>query len=510
MLFSSYQFVFLFLPVTLAGYVLFDRFGGKARSLWLALASLAFYAASNWQFVPLLLASVAFNFLAGSLLLRAKLTERPRFAALSAGVAINLLALGYFKYAVFLAANFNAAFSTHLVVDVLLPVGISFYTFTQIAFLVDAYRGQVARYGLPHYALFVTYFPHLIAGPILHHKDMIPQFEDERARFPSQHLLTAGLMIFAIGLFKKTCMADGIQPFVALAFGPIPPSFDQAWIGALAYTFQIYFDFSGYSDMAVGLSLMFGIFLPVNFNSPYQARNIIDFWRRWHMTMTRFFTDYIYTPLAAKLMRRSVSRSHSAAVRVLLVLCLPVVVTFLLVGLWHGAGWGFIIWGAVQGLAMAINLIWRELATNTRLPRVPSPVGWLLTMVTFISSLAFFQAPNLGTAMTILRAMFGLGPAGAAMGKFYSTTNLFSVVTIIPAVAWVVVLLIVALAFPRNSQQLLQRYEVALPTITVAETRTKFALLWAPTMRWAPIIGLAAAIALVFAGGPSPFLYYKF
>ena len=187
---------------------------------------------------------------------------------LTAGVAGDLLVLGYFKYAGFLAANLNALFSTGFAVNVLLPVGISFYTFTQIAFLVDAYRGKVARYALPHYALFVTYFPHLIAGPILHHKDMIPQFERAETKRPDPHLILCGLMIFAIGLFKKTCLADGIQPLVALAFGPTSPSFDQAWIGALAYTFQLYFDFSGYSDMAIGISLMFGIFLPLNFNSP--------------------------------------------------------------------------------------------------------------------------------------------------------------------------------------------------------------------------------------------------
>jgi len=187
-------------------------------------------------------------------------------------VAGDLLVLGYFKYAGFLAANLNALVSTQLTVNILLPVGISFYSITQIAFLVDAYRGEVARYRLPYYALFVTYFPHLIAGPILHHKDVIPQFEQEQSKRPDPHLVRYGLMIFSIGLFKKTCMADAIQPFVALAFGPTPPSFDQAWIGALAYTFRLYFDFSGYSDMAIGISLMFGIFLPLNFNSLYKAK----------------------------------------------------------------------------------------------------------------------------------------------------------------------------------------------------------------------------------------------
>ena len=219
MLFNSYLFIFLFLPVTLAGYFAFGRLGNPAAVVFLALASLVFYSASNWQFVGLLLGSIAFNYCIGWLLIARKLRAGRRLAVLTAGVAGDLLVLGIFKYAGFLAANLNAMFSTGLTVNILLPVGISFYTFTQIAFLVDAYRGHVARYRLPHYALFVTYFPHLIAGPILHHKDMIPQFERAGTARPNPHLILCGLMIFAIGLFKKTCLADGIQPLVSLAFG---------------------------------------------------------------------------------------------------------------------------------------------------------------------------------------------------------------------------------------------------------------------------------------------------
>ena len=293
MLFNSYPFIFLFLPIALAGYFAAGRLGNLAPVLWLALASLVFYSVSNWQFVALLLASVGFNYLIGLLLISGRLRPASRFAVLSAGVAVDLAVLGYFKYAGFLAANLDAIFSTSLTFDILLPVGVSFYTFTQIAFLVDAYRGNVARYALPHYALFVTYFPHLIAGPILHHKDMIPQFERAESKRPDPHLILCGLIIFAIGLFKKTCLADGIQPLVSLAFGPNAPTFDQAWLGALAYTFQLYFDFSGYSDMAIGISLMFGIFLPLNFNSPYKATSIIEFWRRWHMTLSEFLRDYL-------------------------------------------------------------------------------------------------------------------------------------------------------------------------------------------------------------------------
>ena len=237
MLFNSYPFIFVFLQVVLFGYFAAGRRGVQAPVVWLALASLVFYSFSNWQFVALLLASIGFNYLIGRLLISHHLRAGPRLAVLSVGVAGDLFALGIFKYAGFLVANFNAVFSTSLAVNILLPVGISFYTFTQIAFLVDAYRGKVARYALPHYALFVTYFPHLIAGPILHHRDMIPQFESSDSKRPSPHLILCGLIIFGVGLFKKTGLADGIQSLVALAFNQAAPSFDQAWIGALAYTF---------------------------------------------------------------------------------------------------------------------------------------------------------------------------------------------------------------------------------------------------------------------------------
>ena len=347
MLFNSYPFIFLFLPVALAGYFLSSRLGHLAPVIWLALASLVFYSVSNWQFVGLLIASIAFNYLIGWLLISRQLRAAPRFAVLTAGVAGDLAVLGYFKYAGFLAANLDAMFSTGFALNVLLPVGISFYTFTQIAFLVDAYRGNVARYALPHYALFVTYFPHLIAGPILHHRDMIPQFERAESKRPDPHLILCGLIIFGIGLFKKTCLADGIQPLVSLAFGPNTPTFDQAWLGALAYTFQLYFDFSGYSDMAIGISLMFGIFLPLNFNSPYKAQNIIDFWRRWHMTLSQFLRDYLYIPLGGN--RRG---------RILRYVNL--LITMVLGGLWHGAAWTFVIWGALHGAYLCVNHAWNR------------------------------------------------------------------------------------------------------------------------------------------------------
>ncbi|SIO01045.1 D-alanyl-lipoteichoic acid acyltransferase DltB, MBOAT superfamily [Bradyrhizobium erythrophlei] len=404
MLFNSYPFIFLFLPVVLLGYFALGRLGNLAPVIWLALASLAFYSFSNWQFVALLVGSVAFNYGIGYLLIARKLRPPLRFAVLTAGVAGDLLLLGIFKYAGFLAANFNALFSTGITLHILLPVGISFYTFTQIAFLVDAYRGNVARYALPHYALFVTYFPHLIAGPILHHKDMIPQFERAETKRPDAHLILCGLIIFAIGLFKKTCLADGIQPLVSLAFGPNAPTFDQAWIGALAYTFQLYFDFSGYSDMAIGISLMFGIFLPLNFNSPYKARNIIDFWRRWHMTLSQFLRDYLYIPLGGN--------RHGRILRYV-----NLMITMLLGGLWHGAAWTFVAWGALHGAYLCINHAWNNFAPKA--PPTLEPVArfaaFVLTFVAVVVAWVFFRADDINSAIYVLSKM--ADPAHLALGR---------------------------------------------------------------------------------------------
>jgi alginate O-acetyltransferase complex protein AlgI len=404
MLFNSYSFIFAFLPIVLCGYFLLGRLGDSAPVIWLALASLVFYAYGNWQFVPLLIASIAFNYTIGYWLIARDLSLSARRVALVIGVVGDLAVLAVFKYAGFFTTNFDALFGTRFVVSIMLPVGISFYTFTQIAFLVDAYRGKVARYALPHYALFVTYFPHLIAGPILHHKDMIPQFEDAKTKRPDAHLILCGLIIFAVGLFKKTCLADGIQPLVPLAFGSEVPSFIHAWIGALAYTFQLYFDFSGYSDMAIGMSLMFGVFLPVNFNSPYKATSIIDFWRRWHMTLSAFLRDYLYIPLGGN--RRGPVLRY-----------VNLMITMLLGGLWHGAAWTFVIWGALHGAYLCVNHAWTRLA-----PKVPSAlapvthvVSWILTFLAVVVAWVFFRADSLASATGILTKM--ASPANFDVGR---------------------------------------------------------------------------------------------
>jgi D-alanyl-lipoteichoic acid acyltransferase DltB (MBOAT superfamily) len=478
MLFNSYSFIFLFLPVALAGYFLAGRIGRLAPVIFLALASVTFYAVSNWRFVGLLLGSIAFNYLVGWLLIAARLAPALRFAVLTLGVGGDLLVLGIFKYAGFVAANLNALLSTSFTVDILLPVGISFYTFTQIAFLVDAYRGKVAAgYALPHYALFVTYFPHLIAGPILHHRDMIPQFERAETRRPDPHLILCGLIIFAIGLFKKTCLADSIQPLVALAFGQAHPTFDQAWIGAVAYTFQLYFDFSGYSDMAIGISLMFGIFLPVNFNSPYKAASIIDFWRRWHMTLSQFLRDYLYIPLGGN--------RHGRLLRYV-----NLMVTMLLGGLWHGAAWTFAAWGVLHGLYLCINHAWNALAPapSPRLVPLAGAAGFLLTFLAVVVAWVFFRADSLASALAILSSM--ADPGHIAFDKARVADLLL--IGCAAAIAW----------FAPNTQAIL-RYDHAGRTVGMA-----------PGAAVRPWLIYASAAVLAFAilgiQQHSEFIYFRF
>ncbi len=308
MLFTTAAFALVFLPLTLLGFYLVGRYSRTGAAAWLLLASLAFYGYWMPVFTALLIASIAVNFGIGLKLVaahraaRARQDTQPPRAWLVAGLIFNLGLLAYFKYSNFFVANIASLIGSEIrIAEVILPIGISFYTFTQIAFLVDTWQGKVGETNVVHYGLFVTYFPHLIAGPVLHHAQMMPQFADGSIYRPQMANIAGGLAIFAIGLFKKVVMADGVAPFADAVFNPVESglsaSTQEAWVGAIAYTLQLYFDFSGYSDMAIGLSLMFNVRLPFNFDSPYRATSISDFWRRWHISLSTFLRDYLYIPL---------------------------------------------------------------------------------------------------------------------------------------------------------------------------------------------------------------------
>lgn len=350
MLFNSYEFVLLFLPVTFFGFFLLAKFGRNLAASWLVLASLFFYGWWNPKFTLLLLASISFNYALGYALSR----QRQRGKALLIfAISANLLLLAVFKYSNFFIATASALSGQSIALtDIVLPLGISFYTFTQIAFLVDTWRGIAREYNPIHYLLFVTYFPHLIAGPVLHHKQMMPQFASPAIYKINADDIAAGLSIFTIGLAKKVLLADSFAQFAAPVFAStehgVHVQFFTAWMGAVSYTLQLYFDFSGYSDMAIGLSLLFGVRLPINFNSPYKAASMIDFWRRWHMTLSQFLRDYLYIPLGGS--RHGKFRTY-----------VNLMATMVLGGLWHGANWTFVLWGMLHGAYLLINHGWRAL-----------------------------------------------------------------------------------------------------------------------------------------------------
>jgi alginate O-acetyltransferase complex protein AlgI len=389
-LFSSYEFIFLFLPITVWIYFwLAKKRYTKASTAWLVLASLFFYGYWNVKYVPLLLGSILFNYGIGSVIERAQ--NKKMF--LTVGITGNLALLGYFKYTGFFLSSLNQVFLLAIPVPhIVLPLGISFFTFTQTAYLIDAYRGETKRYSFLTYSLFVTIFPHLIAGPIINHKDMIPQFSRLRNFVIDYENVAKGGVIFIIGLFKKVVIADSLAPWAALAFNNADQlTMLEAWIGAISYTFQLYFDFSGYSEMAMGLGLLFNLRFPVNFNSPYKATSIIEFWRRWHMTLSAFLKDYLYIPLGGN------RHGEFKKMRNLLI-------TMLLGGLWHGAGWTFVIWGGLHGIYLVVNHQWRKHG-------IPLPIvlNWFLTFAAVVAAWVFFRADTVQQALAILYAMINIG-----------------------------------------------------------------------------------------------------
>lgn len=393
MIFSSMQFILLFLPVVFVGYFSLNRMRlCHLAKLWLALASVFFYGYWNIAYIPLLLGSIAFNFFFGSRLARLTISPSTRYSSkwmLIFAVTVNLALLGYFKYENFFAENINWILNRHVSpATILLPLGISFFTFTQIAFLVDSYRGKAREYEFLNYALFVTFFPHLIAGPILHHSEMMPQFASRWTKVLRFRNICYGLFIFSIGFFKKSIIADNLAGWANFGFDDAAKlDFFGAWAASLSYTFQLYFDFSGYCDMAIGAALLFNIWLPINFNSPYKALDIQDFWRRWHITLSRYLRDYLYIPLGGN--RRSGVRVYA-----------NVLVTFVLGGLWHGPSWMFVLWGAMHGGAVVAHRLWTQV--GMRLPRF---AAWFLTFMFVNTAWIFFRAKNWDRAVEVFRGM---------------------------------------------------------------------------------------------------------
>lgn len=509
MLFNSAEFIFAFLPVVLVGYFLLGKRSRRYAVAWLVAASLFFYAWWHPGDAPILVASVVFNYVMGLLIAKSRGPWRGRFTALA--IATNLTVLAYYKYANFFEHSALSYFGVHLFDNpIRLPIGISFFTFTQIAYLVDSYKRKADEPDFLSYFLFVTYFPHLIAGPILHHAEMMPQFRSGASVRPSRDHINVGVTVFVIGLFKKVVIADSISSYANVVFDSISsgqrPDFFDSWAAAIAYTFQIYFDFSGYCDMAIGISILFNIKLPLNFNSPYKADSLIEFWRRWHMTLSRFLRDYLYIPLGGG--RRGKARRY-----------LNLFVTMLLGGLWHGAGFTFILWGAFHGAGLAINHAWREVfpakpgARTARLPRILSTGSTLLFVIV---GWVFFRAASLADAFAVLRGMVFLNGIAvpAFLTKAVPLARKFGVPLLADAPTAFdgnfltsAIILGAVVLFAPNVAQIMARQRPMLDEMAPVARGS-----WSANGFWAVAIGVGAAACLVIMAGAqkSQFLYFQF
>ncbi|MFA9560392.1 MBOAT family protein [Evansella sp. AB-rgal1] len=390
MLFNSYVFIFAFLPIVFLLYFLLTYLKLiRVSKIWLIASSLFFYSYWNIIYLPLIVGSFVANYIIGMYLSKG---SKPKKAILVIGITANVLLLGYFKYYDFFIANINTLTDySFSLLNLALPLAISFFTFQQIAFLVDAYRKEMNEYSFLDYTLFVTFFPQLIAGPIVHHKEMMPQFMNVGNKFINFRNISMGIFIFSIGLFKKVAIADTFAVWANKGFTESETlTFFEGWITSLSYTFQLYFDFSGYTDMAIGIALLFNIRLPINFNSPYKSLNIQDFWRRWHMTLGRFLTKYIYIPLGGN--RKGEGRTY-----------VNILIIFLISGLWHGAGWTFVFWGFLHGLATVIHRFWTKL--NLKMNKL---LAWFITFQFVNISWVFFRAETWQDAINVSKSMIGL------------------------------------------------------------------------------------------------------
>ncbi|MDD9901775.1 MAG: MBOAT family protein [Alphaproteobacteria bacterium] len=504
MLFNSSVFLFAFLPLVLFGYYTTLRFGGKlAAQLVLFAASLIFYSWVDPSWVLIILSMMAVNYFAGMRLI----AKREKWL-LAAGIAFDLIILGYYKYTAFFVENVNAIAATDFVIPkIILPLGISFFTFQMIAFLADCYKRQApAKQNWISFGLFVSFFPQLIAGPIVHHKEMMPQFDKPKA-FNADNM-AVGLCLLAIGLFKKAVVADTLATYVDPLFAAAetgPLHMVEAWTAMLAYTFQIYFDFSGYSDMALGLGKMFGIRLPVNFYSPYKSRNIVEFWRRWHITLSRFLRDYLYIPLGGN--RKGKPRRY-----------LNLMITMLLGGFWHGASWSFFIWGGLHGLFLIVNHFWGALPRK----QTAMPV-WFARTLTFLSvavAWIFFRANTAATAFGMIGSLVSFSDLKGTSLYAALLTRDSPLRQHFPAsdanmLTIILILCLLGCWLLPNSIEIMRRGKPAISGIRgfpLPRGKASDVLTWQPRMAWGVFFGIVMSLCIikVLYEPSNVFLYFQF
>ena len=538
MLFNSATFLVGFLPLVLLGFFALAGTGRqRLAGAWLTLASLVFYGWWNPQYVPLLVGSMLFNYLAGGYLMK-----RPSRAVLMLCVAANLLLLGYYKYTGFLFGALDSAFDLNWTVgDIVLPLAISFFTFQQIAYLSDANDGVVVEHDFLNYCLFITFFPHLIAGPITHHKEMLEQFSEPGRFRPRLDNITLGTTLFLLGLFKKVVFADFLgsnaTPVFTAASDGLAPSLLDAWTGALSYTLQIYFDFSGYSDMAIGLALLFGISLPVNFDSPFKARNVIEFWSRWHMTLTRFLTAYIYNPVVLAVSRKRMAagkpqprRGKMTVGAFVALVAYPTVLTMFISGVWHGAGWQFVAFGLLHGFYLVVAHGWRafkvqrgwKLDSERTLHR---GAAVLLTFLCVVVAMVFFRASDLRSAFSVLAGMAGLNgvvlsdalvrlPGLAQLAQDFDLPVVSRLSAFSLTLSLQIALLLAFVWILPNTQEWMHHYRTALawrPRESWLEQRLSF-VAWRPAVAVGFVLGTLGffTLAIALSAAPTEFLYFQF
>ncbi len=540
MLFNSIPFVFGFLPLVLAGFYTLGHWRRDWAILWLILASLCFYAWWRPLNVLLITPSILVNYVLARIILR-RVDDRPAIAriALLTGILFNLCFLGYFKYINFLGVVAGDVFGVNMVfTNVILPLGISFITFQKIAFLIDVNSGRVTSFTLKDYALFVLFFPQLVAGPIVHYREMMPQFHAAPCRFRADDM-AIGIVLFSFGLFKKTVLADSIaiyvSPLYADAARGAQITLFHGWIAAIGFMLQVYYDFAGYSEMALGLARFFGVKLPVNFYSPLKAPSIIEFWQHWHMTLTRFLTAYLYNPMTLSLTRRRMARgarassASSSPAAFITLIAFPTIVTFAICGIWHGAGYTYIIWGFIHGALLSINQAWRALR-RAYLPQwktvgVPLRlVGRALTFISVVTAIVVFRAPTVGAAVAIWQGMIGIngatmpqayfdhaGSLAAALQMAHVRPDPSSGASFIAAWVWIVGLLAIAWIMP-NVLQMLRNYEPALGISAKPPPGEKpnLWLSWQPSTAWSVSMAVLAAAGILSLGQLSEFLYWQF
>ena len=490
MLFNSYVFVFAFMPVTAGLYYVFARrLGVQGALALLVVASLFFYSWWNPVYLPLILASMGLNYAVGRWLSRPGIPARNRRVMVTIAVVFNLALLGFFKYANFFVDTVNYALGTGIFLkQIALPLAISFFTFQQIGFVVECYRSESHCPTLSRYLFFVSFFPQLIAGPIVRSEEIFPQLKPTMLRFNAENV-AVGLSLFFFGLFKKVVIADNVAKFSSPAFDALHhdiPSTAVAWLAVFAYSLQLYFDFSGYSDMAIGLARLFNITLPYNFNSPYKAQNVGEFWRRWHVTLSRFLKDYLYIPLGGN--RGSEWRTQY-----------NLMLTMVLGGLWHGAGWGFVLWGAVNGAYLLIFKIYSNLMKPYRKP--DKKTSWLarefsitLTFVAIMLSRVTFRAPDWESSVVMWKSLLGIAGGGLGIG---------AVVDLKWGIAICFFVYLISRYSP-NTQEIMASYKPALGRITAHRLR------WAPNVAWGCVVALLGLASLLSLAEVSEFLYFQF